>query len=81
MGIAGNKGAVAIRMDYGNTSLCFLAAHFASGKKDDLVIMWTEKSKGWGHIGQSNYDERNANFHTINQGLRFLRGRTIDSHE
>lgn len=45
MGIAGNKGAVAIRMDYGNTSLCFLAAHFASGKKDDLVIMWMEKVK------------------------------------
>ncbi len=31
MGIAGNKGAVAIRMDYGDTSFCFLAAHFASG--------------------------------------------------
>lgn len=33
MGIAGNKGAVAIRMDYGDTSLCFVAAHFASGRK------------------------------------------------
>lgn len=32
MGIAGNKGAVAIRMDYGDTSFCFVAAHFASGK-------------------------------------------------
>lgn len=31
MGMAGNKGAVAIRMEYGDTSFCFLAAHFASG--------------------------------------------------
>ncbi|KAI9276938.1 Endonuclease/exonuclease/phosphatase [Phascolomyces articulosus] len=61
MGIAGNKGAVAIRMDYGDTSICILAAHFASG--------------------HSNYEDRNADFHTINHGLRFLRGRTIDSHD
>lgn len=31
MGIAGNKGAVAIRMDYQDTSFCFISAHFASG--------------------------------------------------
>jgi hypothetical protein len=61
MGMAGNKGAVAIRMDYGNTSFCFLAAHFASG--------------------QSNVDDRNADFNIIHQGLQFQRGRTIDSHE
>ncbi|KAI8067453.1 SacI homology domain-containing protein [Gongronella butleri] len=60
MGMAGNKGAVAIRMDYGSTSFCFLAAHFASG--------------------QSNVPDRNADFHTINQGLQFSRGRSIDSH-
>ncbi|KAI8640786.1 Endonuclease/exonuclease/phosphatase [Parasitella parasitica] len=60
MGIAGNKGAVAIRMDYGDTSFCFVAAHLASG--------------------HSNVDDRNADYHTINEGLRFLRGKTIDSH-
>ncbi|KAI9305413.1 SacI homology domain-containing protein [Cunninghamella echinulata] len=60
MGMAGNKGAVAIRLEYGDTSFCFLAAHFASG--------------------QSNVDDRNADFATINQGLQFQRGRTIDSH-
>jgi hypothetical protein len=38
MGIAGNKGAVAIRMDYGDTSFCFLAAHFASGTKQAYKI-------------------------------------------
>lgn len=30
-GMAGNKGAVAIRMDYANTPLCFVTAHLASG--------------------------------------------------
>ena len=30
-GMAGNKGAVAIRMDYANTQICFVTAHFAAG--------------------------------------------------
>lgn len=30
-GIAGNKGAVAIRMDYANTQICFVTAHLAAG--------------------------------------------------
>ncbi|KAL5121928.1 Inositol-1,4,5-trisphosphate 5-phosphatase 1 [Pleosporales sp. CAS-2024a] len=30
-GMAGNKGAVAIRMDYGNTSICLVTAHLAAG--------------------------------------------------
>jgi inositol polyphosphate 5-phosphatase INPP5A len=30
-GMAGNKGAVAIRMEYGNTSICFVTAHLAAG--------------------------------------------------
>ncbi|POS83673.1 hypothetical protein EPUL_005195, partial [Erysiphe pulchra] len=59
-GIAGNKGAVAIRMDYADTSLCFVTAHFASGF--------------------SNYEERNSNFATVNQGLRFQRNRGINDH-
>ncbi|KAG4305365.1 hypothetical protein PORY_001535 [Pneumocystis oryctolagi] len=31
-GMSGNKGAVAIRMDYGNTRICFVTAHFAAGR-------------------------------------------------
>ncbi|GAM83447.1 hypothetical protein ANO11243_014350 [Dothideomycetidae sp. 11243] len=30
-GMAGNKGAVGIRMDYANTSICLLTAHLAAG--------------------------------------------------
>jgi hypothetical protein len=30
-GMAGNKGAVAIRMEYANTRLCFVTAHLAAG--------------------------------------------------
>lgn len=29
--MAGNKGAVAIRMDYSNTRICFVTAHLAAG--------------------------------------------------
>jgi len=31
-GISGNKGAVGIRLDYHDTSFCFITAHFASGQ-------------------------------------------------
>ncbi|ELR01774.1 hypothetical protein GMDG_00874 [Pseudogymnoascus destructans 20631-21] len=60
-GMAGNKGAVAIRMEYANTSICFVTAHLAAGF--------------------ANYDERNKDFHTIHQGLKFQRNRVIDDHD
>lgn len=59
-GMAGNKGAVAIRLDYENTPICIVTAHLAAGF--------------------SNYDERNRDFVTINEGLRFQRNRRIDDH-
>ena len=60
-GMSGNKGAVGIRLDYYDTSFCFLTAHFAAG--------------------HSNVEERNADYRTIVNGLHFLKGKTIDSHE
>lgn len=59
--MSGNKGAVAIRLDFHDTSFCFLTAHLA--------------------VGHSNVEERNADYRTIVSGLRFLKGKTIDSHE
>lgn len=59
-GIAGNKGAVAIRMEYASTQLCFVTAHLAAGF--------------------ANYDERNRDYATIHNGLRFQRNRGIDDH-
>ncbi|OAA65010.1 endonuclease/Exonuclease/phosphatase [Cordyceps fumosorosea ARSEF 2679] len=60
-GMAGNKGAVAIRLDYANTHICFVTAHLAAGF--------------------ANYDERNRDYATIHQGLRFQRNRGIDDHD
>ncbi|KAL0573125.1 Inositol-1,4,5-trisphosphate 5-phosphatase 1 [Marasmius crinis-equi] len=60
-GMSGNKGAVGIRLDYHDTSFCFLTAHLAAG--------------------HPNVEERNADYHTIINGLHFLKGKTIDSHE
>ncbi|SPQ18154.1 b2308100-bce0-45c7-bb3e-237ae9db2810 [Thermothielavioides terrestris] len=60
-GMAGNKGAVAIRLDYANTPICFVTAHLAAGF--------------------ANYEERNRDYATIDQGLRFQRNRGIDDHD
>ncbi|KAG0354337.1 inositol polyphosphate 5-phosphatase [Podila minutissima] len=60
-GMAGNKGAVAVRMDYYETSLCLITSHLASG--------------------QENLTERNNDFHTIDGGISFARGRSISTHD
>ncbi|KAH8129597.1 hypothetical protein ACSS6W_006531 [Trichoderma asperelloides] len=60
-GMAGNKGAVAIRFDYANTHICFVTAHLAAGF--------------------ANYDERNRDYATIHDGLRFQRNRGIEDHD
>ncbi|KZT42995.1 phosphatidylinositol phosphate phosphatase [Sistotremastrum suecicum HHB10207 ss-3] len=60
-GMSGNKGAVGIRLDYYDTSFCFITAHLAAG--------------------HANVDERNKDYQTISQGLHFLRGKTINSHD
>ncbi|KAL1836353.1 hypothetical protein VTJ49DRAFT_5254 [Mycothermus thermophilus] len=60
-GMAGNKGAVAIRLDYANTPICFVTAHLAAGF--------------------ANYEERNRDYATIDQGLWFQRNRGIRDHD
>ncbi|RPD80946.1 inositol polyphosphate phosphatase [Lentinus tigrinus ALCF2SS1-7] len=60
-GMSGNKGAVGIRLEYHDTTFCFLTAHLAAG--------------------HSNVLERNADYRTIVNGLHFLKGKTIDSHQ
>ena len=60
-GMAGNKGAVAIRMDFANTRICFVTAHLAAGF--------------------ANYEERNRDYRTISNGLRFQRNRSIEDHD
>lgn len=59
--MSGNKGAVSVRLEYHDTSFCFITAHLAAG--------------------HTNMEERNADYRTIVNGLHFLRGKTIDSHE
>ena len=60
-GMAGKKGAVAIRMEFADTRLCFVTAHLAAGF--------------------ANYEERNRDYRTISQGLRFQRNRSIEDHD
>ena len=60
-GIAGNKGAVAVRMDIENTSLCLVTAHLAAGF--------------------ANYEERNRDYRTVEQGMHFTGGRSIEDHD
>lgn len=60
-GMAGNKGAVAIRMEYADTSICLVTAHLAAGF--------------------ANYEERNQDYRTISNGLRFQRNRSIEDHK
>ena len=59
--MSGNKGAVGIRLEYHDTTFCFITAHLAAG--------------------HSNVSERNADYRTIANGLHFLKGKTINSHQ
>ncbi|EMC91401.1 hypothetical protein BAUCODRAFT_127302 [Baudoinia panamericana UAMH 10762] len=60
-GMAGNKGAVAIRLEYADTAICLVTAHLAAGF--------------------ANYEERNQDYRTISNGLRFQRDRSIEDHK
>lgn len=60
-GMSGNKGAVAIRLQYHDRNFCFITAHLAAG--------------------HPNVEERNSDYRTIVNQLRFQKGKTITSHQ
>ena len=53
-GMAGNKGAVAIRMDYANTRLCFVTAHLAAG-----FVNYEERNRDYRTISHGLRFQRN----------------------
>ncbi|KAK3329399.1 SacI homology domain-containing protein [Apodospora peruviana] len=53
-GMAGNKGAVAIRMDYANTPICFVTAHLAAG-----FTNYDERNKDYATIDRGLRFQRN----------------------
>jgi hypothetical protein len=60
-GITGNKGAVAIRFNYGASSFCFVNVHLAAGT--------------------NNVQERNNDYQSILNSVRFTRNQTINDNE
>ncbi len=53
-GMAGNKGAVAIRMDYADTRICFVTAHLAAGFANA-----DERNRDYGTIAHGLHFPRN----------------------
>ncbi|KUI66736.1 Inositol-1,4,5-trisphosphate 5-phosphatase 1 [Cytospora mali] len=53
-GMAGNKGAVAIRLDYANTQICFVTAHLAAG-----FANYDERNKDYATISHGLRFQRN----------------------
>lgn len=57
-GMAGNKGAVAIRMDYANTHICFVTAHLAAG-----FANYEERNRDYNTIDSGLRFQRNRGIH------------------
>lgn len=53
-GMAGNKGAVAIRMEYDSTSICFVTAHLAAG-----FANYEERNRDYKTISHGLHFQRN----------------------
>ena len=53
-GMAGNKGAVAVRLDYANTPICFVTAHLAAG-----FTNWEERNRDYTTIDHGLRFQRN----------------------
>ncbi|CAG8435695.1 6208_t:CDS:10 [Diversispora eburnea] len=63
-GMAGNKGAVAIRLDYDDTSICFVTAHLAAGQSN-----WADRNRDYRTINDGIIfkNGRNLNHHDNEQ--------------
>lgn len=85
-GMAGNKGAVAVRLELDDSSFCFVTAHFAAGHSN-----YEQRN-----LGERSFETfcrkftaaraypstcTHADYATIYNGLRFRRGKTIASQE
>ena len=68
-GIAGNKGAVGIRMDYANTQLCFVTAHLAAG-----FANYDERNRDYATIYHGLRFQRNRGIgdHGMESSCRFV---------
>ena len=53
-GMAGNKGAVGIRMEFANTSMCFVTAHLAAG-----FVNYEERNRDYRTISHGLRFQRN----------------------
>jgi hypothetical protein len=77
-GMAGNKGAVAIRLELDDSSFCFVTAHFAAGHSN-----FEQRNMGrraprlhWSMLMLVSPD-----YATIADGLHFRKGKKIVSHD
>jgi hypothetical protein len=66
-GMAGNKGAVAIRMDYANTQICFVTAHLAAG-----FANYEERNRDYNTIHHGLRFQRNRGIDDHGQAAEFF---------
>ena len=70
-GMAGNKGAVAIRLDYANTPICFVTAHLAAG-----FINYDERNKDYATIDRGLRFQRNRGIGDHGESHHFSSAKT-----
>jgi hypothetical protein len=66
-GMAGNKGAVAIRMDFANTQICFVTAHLAAG-----FANYEERNRDYTTIHHGLRFQRNRGIDNHGELLRYV---------